>query len=127
MRGALDTVRIAVAVLGGLTAFGGLATGAAAGGSRAGSAAPPPVPRVVSTKKVCELTGASGETGTPSSAYGLAAADIGYPLSYEGQTWFLFGDAVPTKGNAKARWPTDPTWRTTPSPTSRARAATALT
>ncbi|HMK97318.1 MAG TPA: DUF4185 domain-containing protein [Acidimicrobiales bacterium] len=108
MSGALYRARTVVAVLAGITGAGVLATGVAAGGSSVGSAAAPPVPTIVSTTKVCELTGASGETGTPTSAYGLAAADIGYPLSYEGQTWFLFGDAVPYKGNAKARWPADP-------------------
>jgi hypothetical protein len=69
-----------------------------------------------STQEVCQLTGQTDyETGQPTSSetktrYGLTAADEGSSFEFDGNLWWLFGDAIatPTFGgvaNTKNRYP----------------------
>ena len=61
-----------------------------------------------STRFVCALTG-HNETRT-TNIWGLAAADLGYSVRYQGDTWFLFGDAGPAGEyplNDEHRYPFD--------------------
>jgi hypothetical protein len=72
-----------------------------------------------STHAVCTLTGtpnqAQADQTTTAQAFGLQAADRGYSFTYNGNTWFIFGDSQPTKDfpvnsntrNAATRYPKD--------------------
>ncbi len=60
---------------------------------------PPPVARIGSTEKICQLTGdLDWETGRPTAArtlsnFGLDAVDLGYPVEHDGKLILLFGDS----------------------------------
>jgi hypothetical protein len=65
-------------------------------------AAPAPAARVGEPEKVCQLTGEiDWVTGRPTAArtltnFGMDAADLGYPVEYNGMLVLLFGDSWPS-------------------------------
>jgi Domain of unknown function (DUF4185) len=80
------------------------------------SAIPPPVARIGSSEKICQLIGdVDWETGKPTQAltftrYGLDAGDLGYPVDLGSELVLLFGDSWPPghpPGSAPAVPPDD--------------------
>jgi len=83
--------------------------------ARAPDVAPPPVERVGTSDKICQLTGDTDwETGRPTAArtstnFGLDAADLGYPVEHNGKLILLFGDSWRARhqGTVKEEEPAD--------------------
>jgi hypothetical protein len=65
---------------------------------------PSPGATLISTARVCQLTGEQDRAVQPpqptlnqtATRWGLQGTDDGFSFTYHGQTWFLFGDSVPT-------------------------------